>query len=192
MKAVIIDSCNEADSVLSDYISTFKSCLNESGVQFIHHQLEKKDISFCKGCFGCWVKNPGKCVMTDDMEDILKDTICSDMMIMIAPLKMGFINHLMKKVQDRLIPLLHPYLELINNECHHSKRYENYPLISLIVVPEEDTDEKDMEIVGEIHQRFALNFMSELVFFATTEAKAEECAETIVTFSPTKIKAERQ
>ena len=32
--------------------------------------LYKKDIKPCLGCFSCWSRTPGQCVIKDDMQDI--------------------------------------------------------------------------------------------------------------------------
>ena len=32
--------------------------------------LLNKNISNCIGCFGCWTKTPGKCIIRDDATEI--------------------------------------------------------------------------------------------------------------------------
>ena len=39
----------------------------------------------------------------------------------------GFISHLAKAFIDRTIPHYHPYIEIVDGECHHAARYECYP-----------------------------------------------------------------
>jgi hypothetical protein len=65
---------------------------------------------------------------------------------------------------DRLIVLLHPYIEIVNGECHHRKRYEKYPNLGLILEKEPDTDDEDIKLVKDIFDRLAINFHSKLVF----------------------------
>ena len=37
---------------------------NNAMVEFV--DLSKLKISNCVGCFGCWTRTPGKCVIRDD------------------------------------------------------------------------------------------------------------------------------
>jgi multimeric flavodoxin WrbA len=100
---------------------------------------------------------------------IRAEMIHSDWVIYLSPLIMGYTSGLMKMVQDKTIPLLHPYIELVNNECHHEKRYEHYPKIGLIYAKEQNTDEEDLQILKDLYKRFALNFKSELKLFASID-----------------------
>ena len=60
--------------------------------------------------------------------------------------------------------LLHPYIQLINGESHHKKRYERYPEFGVIVEKEQDTDSEDLQIVKDIYDRLAINFHSKQRF----------------------------
>ena len=73
----------------------------------------------------------------------------------------GFTSSTLKKITDRLIVLLHPYIKLINGESHHQKRYNKYPDFGLILKKETDTDNEDLDIVNDIYDRFAINFHCE-------------------------------
>ncbi len=64
-----------------------------------------KKIGPCRGCFSCWTKTPGRCVIRDDMEDILERVKAADIVIWSFPLYyFGLPSHL-KALMDRLLPL---------------------------------------------------------------------------------------
>jgi hypothetical protein len=142
--------------------------------------LRDLKIISCTGCWGCWVKTPGECLFEDDSKMVREKVIHSDWLIFASPLIMGFTSALLKMFQDKLIPLLHPYIELIDNECHHMKRYDQYPLLGLLYGKEPDTDKQDIEIVTDIYKRFALNFRSELKFSKSIEEPFELLTNEII------------
>lgn len=127
-------------------------------------ELRNMDINYCTGCWGCWVKTPGQCVINDDSNIVCQETINSDLVIFASPVIMGFISATLKKTMDRMIPLLHPYIEFVEKECHHRKRYEKYPLLGLILDKNHDNQSQDITITIDIFKRFSLNFRSKLQF----------------------------
>jgi len=116
------------------------------------------NLHYCTGCWSCWWKTPGKCSIKDDAEPIFKSVINSDFFIFASPLIAGFTSSLLKKITDRFIVLLHPYIELKNGENHHRKRYTKYPDFGLILKNESVTDHEDIEIISDIYDRLAINF----------------------------------
>jgi multimeric flavodoxin WrbA len=120
--------------------------------------LQTMNLKYCTGCWSCWWKTPGQCAIKDDAELIFRSVINADFFIFASPLLAGFTTSLLKIVTDRLIVLLHPYLQIINGEHHHRKRYERYPDFGVIVQREPDTDEEDLIIVKDIYDRLAINF----------------------------------
>ena len=65
-----------------------------------------KKIAPCRGCFGCWQKMDGHCVIRDDQNEILDLYRDSDVIIWSFPLYCyGMPSHL-KAVLDRTIPLV--------------------------------------------------------------------------------------
>jgi multimeric flavodoxin WrbA len=122
--------------------------------------LAKMNLHYCTGCWSCWWKTPGECAIKDDGEQIFRAVINSDFIIFASPLVSGFTSSTLKKITDRLIVLLHPYLQIINGESHHRKRYEKYPEFGVIIDRENDTDDDDVQIVKDIYDRLAINFHS--------------------------------
>ncbi len=162
MKITIINgSMPSTTTDISDYCNNLVDT-SAAGYDFIHFELAGKNIVQCKGCWGCWWKTPGQCVIKDDAETILRTVINSDMVIFASPITAGFTSSLLKKLQDRLIVLIHPYIEPIKGECHHRKRYDSYPDFALLLQKEADTDEEDIEINTDIYKRLALNFHCKL------------------------------
>jgi len=72
--------------------------------------------------------------------------------------------------------LIHPYLEIVQNEVHHLSRYDKYPLIGLILEKEKGTDEKDIEIISDIYMRDAINLKTSFCFTKFTDDSIEEVA----------------
>ena len=141
--------------------------------------LNDTKISSCTGCFSCWLKTPGKCIFRDSMDDILPELLESDLLIFAFPLKMGFLSGKIKILMDRLIPLLLPDFEIINNEFHHKKRYKKYPKIGVLAERESFTNQEDISIIREFFERFCLNFHSEIKFYRIINNENKEVTDVI-------------
>ncbi len=64
-----------------------------------------KKIGPCRGCFSCWTKTPGICVIKDDMEGVLERIKAADVVVWSFPLYyFGMPSHL-KALTDRMLPL---------------------------------------------------------------------------------------
>lgn len=72
--------------------------------------LSERHILPCRGCFCCWNKTPGRCVIQDDMADIHKEIKKADVIIESFPLYFFGMPALMKNMTDRCLPLTRPYL----------------------------------------------------------------------------------
>ena len=164
----------------NSYITDLKSLLKLKGHTVKLFTLREMDIKSCTGCWGCWVKTPGECIIPDDSIEIRKVIINSEWLIFASPLIMGFTSALLKIIQDKLIPLVHPYIELVNDECHHKKRYDDYPKIGLVYGKEPDTDMEDIRIVTDIYKRMALNFKSKLIFAESIEFEPKKLTNEVI------------
>lgn len=79
----------------------------------------------CTGCFGCWIKTPGKCVICDSYESTgIAMGKCSEL-ILISQCCYGSVSPFVKAVQDRAISYIHPDFVLRGGEMHHKRRYGN-------------------------------------------------------------------
>lgn len=92
-------------------------------------QLRNLDIAPCLGCFGCWVKTPGECVIADAGRDVAKAIVQSDLVVYLTPILFGGYSYELKKALDRSIPIISPMFRRVHGEVHHKKRYARYPRV---------------------------------------------------------------
>lgn len=86
----------------------------------------QKNIKDCLGCFGCWTKTPGKCVIRDDMEQILKSYLEADVILWSFPLYYYGMPSRIKALMDRLLPTNLPFMAVSEGgeTCGHPSRYD--------------------------------------------------------------------
>lgn len=164
MNITILNGEPETSTAFDWYVSSFARTLEAAGNELTVLDLRDLELTNCSGCWGCWVKTPGECVKRDDGEAICRAAIGSDLVILAAPMIMGFTSALLKRAGDRLIPLVHPYLVIEGGEVHHRARYGHYPLFGLLVGAGPDTDDEDIAITRDLWARTARNMKSKLVF----------------------------
>lgn len=104
----------------------------------------KGDIRCCIGCFGCWVKTPGRCVLLDGYQDTgIEMGKCTEL-ILVSRCYYGSVSPFVKMVQDRAISYIHPDFVMRKGEMHHKRRYQNVITLSSHLYGENITeDEKE-------------------------------------------------
>ena len=95
---------------------------NEEEVKIIS---DENKIKNCTGCFCCWIKNPGRCILKDGYENLAELYSKAEKIIIISKCCYGTYSPFIKNVLDRSIPYLLPFFKLKNNEMHHTIRYKN-------------------------------------------------------------------
>lgn len=178
MKISILKSnLYKKDNNFDDYIANLTNKLSKNKHEVALWHLEEMYLKYCTGCWTCWWETPGLCVLKDEGEKLFRSVIHADFVLFASPLSAGFISSTLKKITDRLIVLLHPYILLKNGECHHHKRYDKYPKFGLLLEKEPDTDNEDLKIITDMYKRFAINFHSELCYLKTIENPIKEVIE---------------
>ena len=84
---------------------------------------DKGTIMPCIGCFGCWKKTPGKCVVSDGYDSMGELIHAADEVIVYSRLTFGGFSGFVKNVFDRSLSYVLPHFELVDGESHHMKRY---------------------------------------------------------------------
>ena len=117
----------------------------------------RKGIRPCVGCFGCWVKTPGMCVLRDGFERTgIEFSQCSEL-ILVSRCCYGSVSPFVKMVQDRAISYIHPDFVLRKGEMHHKRRYSNVIALSAHFYGE-DITEAERETARKIMEANADNY----------------------------------
>lgn len=78
----------------------------------------------CIGCFGCWFKTPGKCILKDTYNNMGELLAKSEDIIVISKCYFGSYSPKVKRILDRVTGYVHPLFESRNGETHHRSRYD--------------------------------------------------------------------
>lgn len=96
----------------------------------------------CIGCFGCWIKTPGTCVIRDGYESTGSALGRSDEVIFISRCCYGGLSPFVKSVLDRAISFVHPDFILNRGETHHKRRYDNHVRLSVYFYGDSTAEEQ--------------------------------------------------
>ncbi len=114
------------------------------------------EIHHCLGCFGCWTKTPGACVIRDQYGDMGEHfSKCRETLI-ISKCYYGGFSPFVKNVLDRSISYMHPNFEDRNGEMHHKRRYDNTAKLEAIFYGE-DISEKEKKTARRLVKANAIN-----------------------------------
>ena len=156
MKVVIFDGSREDDLTVNAIETALADRLIAEGWEVEHIELRKKQISGCLGCFCCWVKTPGTCVIDDDGRETTMKAIQSDLLVFLTPVTFGGYSSELKKAIDRIIPMSLPYFESYHGQIHHKMRYKKHPNLLIIGVQEPGLEGEETFL--ELAERNRLNF----------------------------------
>jgi multimeric flavodoxin WrbA len=145
VKAYILSDGEFAGDRLQKLDSAVRRCLQQKGFEITERRLEPEELKYCAGCFGCWVKTPGRCVLKDSMDEINRTAMNSDVVVYLVPLVFGQFSANMKSALDRWIPNILPFFIVRKDgSTMHPARYAKNPRIVMIAYGDgltaEDTD----------------------------------------------------
>jgi len=121
--------------------SFLKGC-EQAGATAEIINLRDKKIKQCQGCFTCWTKTPGKCILKDDVPDIMEKANNADLLVYATPLYHFGMIALLKKYIERTLPEMMPFLVARDDgKTQHPHREgfkasQNFVIISVCGFPE--------------------------------------------------------
>ena len=98
----------------------------------------ERNIRPCVGCNACWLVTPGVCSIKDDYADVLKAYLQYDETVFLAGTALGFVDHRMKNIIDRILPLMTMYLTMVDGQMRHVPRYDKLCKWGLVYAGEAD------------------------------------------------------
>ena len=157
MNALVLDGFRDGKE--SRILAVLEEVLAQAGYAVDVLALRDKTIAPCLGCFGCWVKTPGECVIDDEGREVARAVARCDLLVYFTPVTFGGVSSELKKAVDRLIPNITPFFARVQGETHHSKRYPRpASLIGLGILPQADRDAE--AIFKTLVEDNAVNFRS--------------------------------
>ena len=84
---------------------------------------DRGTIHPCAGCFGCWNKTPGQCLIRDGYETMGSLIHQAEEVVVISRYTYGGFSGFVKNVFDRSLAYVLPQLTVTGGETHHKKRY---------------------------------------------------------------------
>jgi hypothetical protein len=127
LQAVILNGAEKNDAAAAGAVRALRGRLEGLGWSLEVLNLAQMEIAPCTGCFACWTKTPGRCIIPDQGDIAAKALVNSRLAVFLTPLSFGGYNFHLKKALDRIICVVSPFFTKVRGEIHHQKRYESYP-----------------------------------------------------------------
>lgn len=131
-------------------------------------------IHHCIGCFGCWIKTPGKCLIADGYEHMSERMSKCNELLLVSKCAYGGFSPFVKNVLDRAISYISPHFVTREGEMHHKRRYDNVIHITACFYGS-SISEQEKQTAQNLVRANALNFDGEvdrvLFFDSADEAR---------------------
>ena len=104
------------------FIEGYGDAVPEAETELVN--LREKRIEPCRGCFGCWSRTEGRCVIEDDAAELLEKRINADLVIWSFPLYFFNVPGPLKNFIDRQLPMTLPFMERGAESGGHPLRFD--------------------------------------------------------------------
>lgn len=152
MKALILTDGEYKTDVYGALSGLVTELLAEKGFETQVRELGR-GLHSCMGCFGCWVKKPGECVIGDEMAEIDRCYMNSDAVVFLSPVVFGQFSANVKNAVDRTLPNMLPFFcRRPDGSTMHPPRYERYPAL-FIVGYGEGLDAEEAQLFRDVTEK---------------------------------------
>lgn len=143
--------------------------------------LTTRKIARCVGCFGCWTRTPGRCVIRDDATRIYPLIARSDTLLYVSRIRYGGYDTVMKTMLERAIPVQQAFIRVVDGETHHKQRAVVPKRATIVAYGAETPDE--LELFRQLIARNArnMNFTEHRVLFVREDEVDDTVKQLIAT-----------
>lgn len=120
MKLLIVNTLPKDDAAALSAVEALRAGVDECRVIDTY----EKSLRPCIGCNACWLVTPGICAVKDGYEELLQAYLDYDAVVFLSGTALNFVNHRMKNIIDRLLPLVTMYIQITDGQCRHVPRYD--------------------------------------------------------------------
>jgi multimeric flavodoxin WrbA len=174
VESVILDGFENESPIGTE----IKFLLERQGHKSSYFKLKDMNIMPCRSCGSCGIKTPGKCIIKDDMDEVLRAIAKSKLYIMLTPITFGGYSSQLKKAVDRTMPIGIPFYKVSKGHLLHPMRYGDKALLGIGIC--EGILEGQEENFKLLQSRNALNmsfsYNKALVFKASNTTKEIEAS----------------
>ena len=108
----------------------------EEAIYIEEIELSSMNIGHCRGCFACWNKTPGSCIIKDDMPSVIQKLLDANLVVWSFPLYYFSVPGILKNLIDRQLPMSLPFMAE-NTSGHgsgsHPARYDRSKVRNVLI-----------------------------------------------------------
>lgn len=150
MKALIITDPERQTPTSEKLLALVSEAFKKGGFETKVVPVRLNPYAFCKGCFQCWVKSPGVCVLRDGMELVIDQFINSQKVVFLSPVIFGQFSSNIKLAMERLLPAELPFFILApDGETMAPYRSPNMP-DQMVIGYGDALQSEDVQLFGDI------------------------------------------
>lgn len=147
-------------------VTAFLNGAESAGAEIENIFLASKEINHCKACRQCVVSG-GKCVIADDMGELITKYVESDIVVFATPLFIDNISGMLKVFMDRTFCIGNPMFEKDENGEYRgskSKLFKNGQPPKIVVISNGGYPQRsNFQVVSLLMKRVARNIHMEVV-----------------------------
>ncbi len=171
MKAYLISDEDYNTLVYQKLSEQVVGFFQKKGFEIVQKSIEKGELHFCIGCYGCWTKRPGECAIHDNMEQINRTFNNSDVVVYLTPIVFGQYSPNIKNAIDRWLPNVLPlFVKKTDGTTGHPPRYPSKPKVVVIGYGNTVSQEEAQLFINVVKHRSGVEAF---VYFNEQESIAE-------------------
>lgn len=147
-----------------------------------HVDLSALRIANCVGCFGCWTKTPGRCVIRDDAPRVYPLIAASEEVLYVSRIRYGGYDTTMKRMLERAIPIQQAFIRIHRGETHHLQRDVVPKRATIVAYGASDDEERSIFEALVARNAHNMNFEHYRILFVEELAVGETVQKVVETW----------